>query len=314
MGWLEIKVRVGSEDAATAVGALFDRYGRGGAVYEQIYADGPDVPQGTAPPVTVKTYLSTTEGYQQQLQALQKEILRVGEAHPCAPVEIKELADEDWATAWRAFFRPQRIGKRFVVKLPDQSYPVAEDQLLIHLQPGMAFGTGLHATTRMCLVCLEELVRPGHHLLDLGTGSGILAIGAAKLGADHVLALDNDPIAVAVARENVSLNNLENVIDVTEGSLDHLTSKDLHRFDGIVLNIIAEVIVEMMEQGLTSFLKPRGWLLASGILAQAQRQVIAHFEGRGLLTVQRFQQEEWVTLYGRKTVSDTPARPILEGA
>lgn len=313
MGWLEIKVRVGSEDAATAVGVLFDRYGRGGAVYEQVYGDGPDSPPGAAPPVTVKTYLSTTEGYQPQLEALQKGILHLSEVYPCTPAEVKELADEDWATAWRVFFRPQRIGKRFVVKLPDQSYPVAEDQLLIDLQPGMAFGTGLHATTRMCLACLEELAHPGHHVLDMGTGSGILALGAARLGAGHVLALDNDPTAVAAARENVSLNGLENVIDVAEGSLDRFTPEDLHRFDGIMLNILAEVIVEMIEQGITSLLKPGGWLLASGILALRLRQVMAVFERSGLQTIERLQQEEWVTLCGRKTADDTPARPILEG-
>jgi ribosomal protein L11 methyltransferase len=181
------------------------------------------------------------------------------------------------------------------------------------LEPGMAFGTGLHSTTRMCLTCLEELVQPGHRVLDMGTGSGILALGAARLGAGHVLALDNDVIAVAAARENIALNGLEDVIDVCEGSVDHFTPEDLHRFDGIALNILAEVIVEMMEQGIASLLKPGGWLLASGILAQAQRQVMTQFERRGFQTIERLQQEEWVTLCGRKTASDAPELSVLEG-
>jgi ribosomal protein L11 methyltransferase len=313
VGWMEISVQVGSEKAAEVVTALFDRYGRGGAVCEQVYEGNGEVPNA-APLTTVKTFLSTSEGDLQRLDSLKKELSGVAARCRCAPAQIRELAEEDWATAWKAFFRPQRIGRRFVVKLPEQSFPSDQDQLLIDLEPGMAFGTGLHATTRMCLVCLEELVEPGQHILDMGTGSGILAIGAAKLGARHVLALDHDPIAVATARENVALNGLAEVIEVREGSLKHLTSEDLRRFDGILLNILADVIMGMLQAGITSFLKPGGWLVASGILASAQGRVAPFFREKGLKIVQRYQEQEWVTLSAVRADAVAAPQPSIGGA
>jgi ribosomal protein L11 methyltransferase len=306
--WLEISVPVESEEEASLVCQLFDLYGRGGAVQEQRFC-GQEEANGPGPSiVTVKTYLPLDGEDDQRLQLLRDGLSGLAEPLHHPAVQFKELEEKDWATAWKAFFRPRRFGQHIVLKLPEQTYPADEDDLVIDLEPGMAFGTGLHATTRMCLVCLEQLVRPGDRLLDMGTGSGVLAIAAAKLGAAEVLALDNDHTAVIVARENVSLNSVTQAIRVEEGSLDLLTAGHLPLFGGIVVNIIADVIVDLMERGLSSFLQPGAWLVASGILASAEGRVRAVFEKCKMQIVDRYQEEEWVTLCATKGQSDQPRR------
>jgi len=307
--WLEISVEVESDEAAQAVGALFDRWGEGGAVYEQVCRDQPDLADcAELPPTLVKAYLpASSEG--EAVEALEEELCDIAGLHSFGPPRVKALEDRDWATAWRTFFQPQYIGERLLVKLPDQVCPGDEDRLCIDLEPGMAFGTGLHETTRRCLLCLEQLIRPGDHVLDMGTGSGILAIAAARLGAGQVLALDNDPIAVSVAEENVSLNGVRDVIQVREGPLGFLALGEPRGFDGILLNIITDVVVEMMEGGLTSFLRPGRWLVASGILASTGRNVVPLLKEKGLERVKFHRDQEWLTLCGVKSARKAPSRP-----
>ena len=306
MKWLEICVPIDSEEAAELVCQLFDLYGEGGAVQEQVFADQDQLGTGVPAPVTVKTYLPLDGRDEDRLQAIQTQLSHLSELLHLPPAQLKELEEKDWTTAWKAFFRPQRIGKRIVLKLPEQTYPAATDDVVIDLEPGMAFGTGLHATTRLCLACLEELVQPGDLLLDMGTGSGVLALAAARLGAAEVLALDNDPTAVAVARENVSGNSLNHVIRVEVGSVGYLTSQGIPLLDGIAVNIITEIIVEMMEGGLGSFLKPGGWLVASGILAPTEGTVKAAFDKCGMQVAARYQEEGWVALCGKKVHRERP--------
>jgi ribosomal protein L11 methyltransferase len=299
--WLEISVRVDSEEAAGSVCQLFDRLGEGGAVEEQLFRDREQLGTSSSAAVTVKTYLPLDERHEPRLRTIQTELSLLREVLPLPPEKLKEWEEKQWTTAWKAFFQPQRIGEHIVLKLPEQAYPAAKDEIVIDVEPGMAFGTGLHSTTRMCLACLEELVQPGDRVLDMGTGSGVLSIAAARLGAGEVLAVDHDPVAVAVARENVARNHLEHAVRVDEGSLEYLTLQAIPPFDGIAMNIIAEVIMGMMAGGLTAFLKPGGWLVASGILAGAESGVRAAFDGCQMSVAGRYQEEEWVTLCGKKT-------------
>ncbi len=307
--WLEISVPVESEEAARSVCQLFDLYGQGGAVQEQTFTErdppGTDVPG----PLTVKTYLSLDGSDEQRLHVLRRELSRLADLAQIPPARFKKLEDKDWATVWKASFKPQRIGRRIVIKLPEQTILPAKDDIVIDLEPGMAFGTGLHATTRMCLVRLEELVHPGDSLLDMGTGSGVLAIAAVKLGTAAVLALDHDPTAVAVAKENISRNSVSHAATVKEGSLDYLTRHAVPPFHGMVVNIIADVIVNLMEHDLTCHLKPGGWLVVSGILASAEARVRAAFDKCGMQKIDRYQEEEWITLCGTKDRRDGGERP-----
>jgi ribosomal protein L11 methyltransferase len=312
--WLEIRVSVASEDAATAVCQLFDLYGHGGAVQEQVFGGETQLGDDAPAPLTIKTYLPLNGKEMERRRTLQRGLSTLAERYGVTPPRYREVREDDWVAVWKAFFRPQRIGQHLVLKLPEQQYSAAQDDIVIDLEPGMAFGTGLHATTHTCLRCLEQLIPPGDRLLDMGTGSGVLAIAGARLGAGRVLALDNDPVAVGVARDNISLNGLTDFVDVREGSIEYLPDHREPAFDGIVVNIFAEVIVDMIKRGLASFLKPGGWLIASGILASLESEVRAVFRSCGLHDISRDQQEEWVTLWGVAEPTEASPAPGREEA
>jgi ribosomal protein L11 methyltransferase len=163
----------------------------------------------------------------------------------------------------------------------------------------MAFGTGLHPTTQMCLAVMEKLVRPEATVLDLGTGSGILAIAAAKLGAGCVLAMDNDPVAVKTARSNVVTNGVQGTVRVVCGSLTGVSES----YDIVVVNILARVIVDMIQEGLAARVRPGGRVIAAGILADQEPEVVAALEQKELTPVERREREDWVCLVAKRGYS-----------
>jgi ribosomal protein L11 methyltransferase len=160
----------------------------------------------------------------------------------------------------------------------------------------MAFGTGLHPTTQMCLAALEEKVRPGMRVLDLGTGSGILALAAAKLGAGEVLALDNDPVAVAVAQENAQRNGVAETVTVAPGTLEQASGD----YDLVVVNILAKIIITLAQEGLAERVRPEGWWIAAGIIEDQTSQVVAALKTARLRVTEQRQITDWVTLIGTK--------------
>ena len=218
LGWLEASVQVDGE-AAEAVTEVFNRYGRGGAVLSTDFDDD----SGDAAVVTVKTYLSLDEEGRKTRRRIEEALWHLSQIYPLPPPQFRELTENDWANAWKKHYHVLRVGQRIVIKPRWQEYEPRPDDIVIELDPGMAFGTGLHPTTRMCLQALEEHLEPGARVLDLGTGSGILAIAAAKLGAGSVLALDNDPLAVKAVRANVQSNGVQDLVTVELGSLDKAT-------------------------------------------------------------------------------------------
>jgi ribosomal protein L11 methyltransferase len=206
------------------------------------------------------------------------------------------VVEEDWADAWKERFYPMRVGKSIVVKPTWREFEVAPGDVILELDPGMAFGTGLHPTTQMCLLALEERIEPGMCVLDLGTGSGILALAAAKLGAAVVLAVDTDPVAVTAAQENVQRNGVAERVTVIRGSLDYTTDT----YDLLVVNILAKVIVALAEEGLAERVKPRGQWVAAGIIEPQVGEVVAALEAAGLQVTAQRQISDWVTLIGKK--------------
>jgi ribosomal protein L11 methyltransferase len=289
LSWLEVSVQVDGE-AAEAVSEIFNRHGRGGAV---ISTDFDDELSNTAV-VTVKTYLPLDREGLRTRKLIEEALWHLSQIYPLPPPEFCELTEEDWANAWKKHYHVQRIGQRMVIKPPWQEYKAQPDEVVIELDPSMAFGTGLHPTTRMCLQVLEEHLEPGVKVLDLGTGSGILAIAAAKLGAGSVLALDNDPVAVRAAQANVRSNGVQNTVTIELGSLNKATEK----FDLVLVNILAKVIIELAGQGLVDRVLPTGLIIAAGIIEEQEAEVTAALRGRGLEIVARRQEKDWVTLVG----------------
>lgn len=214
-------------------------------------------------------------------------------------VYTRGFDEEDWANAWKEHFDVERYGERLVVVPSWRTYEARDGDIVITLDPGMAFGTGQHETTRMCLEALEREVRPGARVLDLGCGSGILAIAAAKLGAAVVLALDIDEDCVRIARENATLNGA-GAVRASSGSLGHAwPASELSReFDVIVANIVANPIIEMA-RALVAALSPAGTLIASGIIAAREDDVREALSDAGAAITNVRAMGEWRCLLAR---------------
>jgi len=207
-------------------------------------------------------------------------------------MEMQSVADEDWSENWKKYYKPFRIGSRLVVKPTWEPYTARPDDLVIELDPGMAFGTGTHETTNMCMQLLEKHLRDGMRVMDVGTGSGILAIAAAKLGATDVLAIDIDPDAVKVARENVALNAVDGHVRVVVGDL---CKSEAMPCELAVANIVADAIC-MLAGPLTRHLQQNGLLICSGIIREREQDVLLAAKQAGYTVYDRIEKGEWVAL------------------
>jgi ribosomal protein L11 methyltransferase len=208
------------------------------------------------------------------------------------------LKNRNWNYSWRRFFSPQKVGQLFLVAPPWAKLPPLGRRHLIVIEPGMAFGTGTHATTRGCLEFIE---RVAHSLdkerftaLDVGTGSGILAIALVKLGASKVWALDNDPVALKVAHENVACNGVEKNVFCSAGPLNRLRS-----FPIVVANLTAETIM-MLAESLSKRVAPSGYLILSGVLRPKSEQLVRYFGSNGFRLIKIKREKEWATLLLRR--------------
>jgi len=279
--WLELSVEA-APDAEEAVADVLRRHVQGGVSIERTEAS-----------VIVKGYLPADGDLARRRRALRRRLTALALS---ATVRSRWLSEEDWAHAWKEFFPVLRVSARLVICPTWRSYRPREVEAVIRLDPGMAFGTGQHPTTLMCLRALEELLRPGMDVLDLGTGSGILALAAAKLGAASVLALDIDPQAAVVARENVRLNGLEAVVQVGEGGLDETLST---AFDLAMANISAPVIVEMAST-LAEVLRPGGVLIVAGFSVESAERVSSALARTGLMVERALADGDWRALIARR--------------
>lgn len=325
MRYLELSVETEAA-AVETVSAIMHEHGEGGvAVYQHVVPDDEDATYhyDTSRPTRVTTYVPATPDGERRREAIASALghLTVFNLARIGPVEAREVDEEDWANAWKRFYHPARFGRRLVVKPSWHDYTPGPDDLVIELDPGMAFGTGLHQTTAMCLALLEDYVSPGAVVLDQGTGSGILSIAAALLGAHRVVAVDNSEVAVAATRENAARNGLAGVIDAFLGeevlpAPDHSTSREPRRqgtdtkvsrevsdvpaqYDVAVANIIANVIIALAPD-FARVLKPGGPLIASGIIREREDDVRAALADAGFTVERREAQDEWVALVARR--------------
>jgi ribosomal protein L11 methyltransferase len=319
MTWLELSVDVEPE-AVESISELLAQYGyNAGVVVDQPIvpgADGPEYSFDTSRPVTVRTYLPLDDRAEEIRQRIEQALWHFGQMRAVGPLSARPLEEEDWANAWKQHYTIQRIGARTVIVPSWLEYQPGPADLVLRLDPGMAFGTGLHPTTQLCVGFVEQHVKPGMRVLDLGCGSGILAIAAARLGAT-VLALDTDPIAVAATRENVARNEVGEHVTVAEGSLGggaelghwlgweekRSSAQALKRsdaqFDVIVANIIARVL-SALAHDMAGALAQDATLIASGIIADREHEVVEAFAQAGLTALERRQEGDWVALVYQK--------------
>jgi ribosomal protein L11 methyltransferase len=289
MEWLEVSVAAENE-VAEAVAEVLSRYAYRGVIIEA----GPE--GWNAGPVVVRAYLPADEDLRAKRRRVEEALGHLDQISPVSPPIFRPVAEKDWANVWKQQLTVLHVGQRIVIQPSWLDYTPAPEEVVIRLDPGMAFGTGLHPTTQMCLAVLEEVLRPGARVLDMGTGSGILAIAAVKLGAAHVLAIDNDPVAVKVARGNVAANGVQDSVSVMQGSLAEVPD----RYDLAVVNIVAKVIADMMKLGLVGRLSPGGKLIAAGIIADQAPEVITSMGQHGLALAEQRRNEDWVCLVAGK--------------
>lgn len=247
--------------------------------------------------VLVKGWIPLDEHTHDGLQSMKQELgglcaMDTGIPLGTLKLEMKDVADADWAENWKKYYKPFRIGSRLVVKPTWEAYSAEPDDLIIELDPGMAFGTGTHETTSMCMELLEKHIRSDMSVMDVGTGSGILAISAAKLGARQVLAIDIDPDAVKVAKENVALNGVENQVRVVCGDL---VQGETMACGLAVANIVADAIC-MLAGPLTRHLEKGGLLICSGIIREREEDVRKAVGEAGYAVVESLEKGEWVAL------------------
>jgi len=277
MRWAEIQIDADAA-AVDAVGAALYAAGCGGF----------EVRETTAPPA-VAGYLPVDDRLEERLEQLQDALAKLpefGVTGAGTELTLRYVEEADWATAWKAYYKPMRIGSRLVVTPPWETPELGPSDLPIVVDPGMAFGTGSHPTTQLCLAALEEYVSPGMAVADVGTGSGILAIAAAKLGAFPVAANDNDPLAVKIARENAAINGVS--VDIAE-------TLPPGPYAVVVANILADVIIGMADQ-LALWTQPGGTLIASGIIDTRESDVRQAAHAAGFMSQNTRHQGEWVAL------------------
>ena len=280
MVWLELSVQVPSE-YVEPISYLFSRYGYGLSTEDT-----------GGESFLLRTYLPSTSRARRARIEVGVNLVRL--LQPFSDLEVKELWDNDWESAWKSYFSLLKIGSGLVIKPSWITYEAGPGELVIELDPGMAFGTGYHPTTRMCLEALERRVRPGMNVLDLGTGSGILTIAAAKLGAASLLALDVDPTAVKAARKNFKSVGPLGKVRLARGTLPHRLTPH-GSFDLATANITSKVLCDKAPQ-LHDVLVPGGVLIASGIIEGQKQELEETLLHSGFSLLETYQTDDWVAL------------------
>jgi ribosomal protein L11 methyltransferase len=291
LDWLEIAVIVAPDDEE-AVSEVLRSHAGGVAIEERANTSSDEAHR-----LSLKAYLPRDERLPSRRRALRRALSRLELSQPLAMLRSHTVHEEDWANAWKKHFHVQHVG-RLVVRPRWRRYRAKADEIVILLDPGMAFGTGQHPTTRMCLLALQERLTAGARVLDLGTGSGILAIAAALLGAADVVALDSDPLAVDIARANVAANGVEEKVDVAEGSLGAAWPFDgawQRRFDCVVANISSATIIELAGE-LVGAVKAGAIGIAGGISRERVDDCRLALEQAGARVTARLSDGDWRTL------------------
>jgi len=296
-GWIEVSVEANAE-SVEAVSELLARYGYNeGVAIEEPYQqdeDGDNLEIDPTRPVIVRTWLAVDARLNEQRAAIEQGLWHLSRIGGVGSPEYTERAEEDWANAWKEHFPILRIGRHFVVRPSWREYDEQPDDLMIHLDPGMAFGTGLHPSTEMCMLLMEDVDLVGKDVLDVGAGSGILSIGAIRAGAAHAVAVEIDSVAVRSLAENVGLNGMESRIDVVGGDIKEVLTPE-QTYPVVLANLIARILADNAE-AIASHVASPGVVIASGVIEEREQMVLDAFAALGFTVGDRKQARDWVAL------------------
>ena len=316
--WFELSI-ICAPEAVEAVSEVMSRHAPGGVAIEEPYRlldDGQVAEAIPDAPVTIRVYVpadTSGEAARARIEEGLWHLRQIGFGE-IGDIAARTIAEEDWANAWKEHFHVLHLGRRTVIKPSWREYTPQPDEVIVELDPGMAFGTGLHPTTRACLLALEDALLPGDRVLDVGTGSGILALAALKLGAAHVLALDVSSVAVEAARANAAANGVadrfEGRLATLEGAAGEpyfplppgveILGAEIGTYDVVLANIIARVIAQLAP-ALVRATRPGGILIASGIILERRHEAEEPLRAAGLTDMREYRDGDWVTLAGRRS-------------
>jgi len=300
--WSEIRVST-EEPCAEVIAGLFHEWGAGGVIIEDPHAIRQHIAQGNwelhgfeqeyleRSSVVIRAFYPAPY----TLTSKQIDDLRTVAGNSCH-IEVLTVQDEDWASNWKAYYHPARVGRRLVIKPSWESYTPQGEDLIIELDPGMAFGTGTHITTRQCLEMMEISLIPGQRVLDIGTGSGILAIAAAKLGAGEVKAIDIDPVAVEIAQQNIRQNGVESRVTAVHQDLAEFWAPEA---DLVTANLTGPVLRQLLER-LISLTRSGGRMILAGIGREQWPQLQTVMIQKGLILEKTNRDEDWVAVLARR--------------
>jgi ribosomal protein L11 methyltransferase len=297
MNWIEVKIRTKAENEDIISNILYDNGANGLAIEdpndiaalstraeEWDFIDA-DLIKGDFDGIILKAYFSEEDNIKQ----ITKRIRELVEGEGLGEMDLSEIDESDWAENWKTHYKTVRIGKKIVIKPSWEDFSPEEDDIVIELDPGMAFGTGSHETTIMCIVALEKYIHPGMTVYDVGCGSGILSVAAAKLGATKVLGIDLDPMCIRISSENFQSNSVD---DVAHASLGNLLDVIEGKADIVVANIIAEVVAGLIPD-LKYYLNDDGIVITSGIIHEKLDLVEDAFLQNGYKLIETVQLNGW---------------------
>jgi ribosomal protein L11 methyltransferase len=295
--WLQISITVDPE-LAEAVSELLSRFVSNGVVVESgvTYNDAED--EGTPfGDVKVYGYMAIDEHIEETRQRLEEGLWHLGQIQAIPEPTYTVIHDEDWMASWKQHYRPIQVGKRLLI-LPAWLQDPDGKRIAVKIDPSMAFGTGTHPTTQLCMEVLEKTVQPGEPVIDVGCGSGILSIAAVKLGASRALAVDIDNAAIVSTKENGEANGVLEKIETGLGSVAEIRAGrfSFQHAPLVLANILAPIIIRLFGDGLADLVQPGGQLILSGILADQAQGVIDAAEARGLKKLDLYQIGDWVAI------------------
>jgi ribosomal protein L11 methyltransferase len=296
--WMEVTLECSGE-LAEAVAEVFARYCPEGVVLDNVTTYDAEkhehIPTGM---MRVVAYLPQDDELESKKRSLEEALWYMGRIVPLPAPEFISIEDQDWMTVWKQNYQPLRVGKNWLILPAWLELPEGDTRRVVRIDPAMAFGTGTHPSTQLCLLAIEDTIRPGQPVIDLGCGSGILSIAALKAGASQALAVDIDEQAVSATHVNARINAIDEKVEAVQGSLaDILTGKySLQQAPLVLANILAPVLIRLFDEGLADLIAPGGKLVLAGILENQAEDVLSAARARGLNLITKYQQEDWVGL------------------